>query len=75
VSRILKALRAELEMAGLKPGTLEYQKEERRRRVELCKAQKAVESCWKCDYFDHCELVKAYLRDIHKVEQKDEHSG
>jgi hypothetical protein len=70
VDRRLKALRAELEAAGLKPDSPEFAKEERRRRVELCKQVKKVVSCWDCDYFDHCELIKAHLRDMYRAEQK-----
>lgn len=37
----------------------------------MCKDRKAVKSCWDCDYFDHCELIKAHLRDIYRAEQKE----
>jgi hypothetical protein len=66
----LERLHAELEAAGLKPGTPAFEKEERSRRVDLCKQMKQVDSCWNCDYFDHCELIKAHLRDLYKVKPK-----
>lgn len=71
MNRRLKALQAELEAAGLKPGTAPYEKEYRSRKVELCKEMKAVSSCWDCNYFDYCELIKAHLRDLYKVDQKE----
>jgi hypothetical protein len=70
VSLRLKQLRADLEAAGLKPGTPAFERVEREKKVEMCKQMKSVESCWDCQYFDHCELIKAHLRDIHKVKQK-----
>jgi len=69
VSRVLDNLRVELEAAGLKPGSPPFEKEFRSRKVQLCKEAKRIGSCWDCDYFDHCELVKAHLRDLYKVEQ------
>jgi hypothetical protein len=65
----LALLRVELEAAGLKPGTPEFEKTERSRKVELCKQLKNVDSCWNCEYFDYCELIKAHLRDIYKVKK------
>jgi len=70
VSRVLDSLRVELEAAGLKPGTEPFEREFRSRKVQLCKETRRVTSCWDCDYFDHCELIKAHLRDLYKVEQK-----
>jgi hypothetical protein len=67
VSRALKALRAELEAAGLKPGTPEFEREERSRRVVMCKEMKSQSTCWDCNYFDHCDLIKGHLRDMYKV--------
>lgn len=69
MSRLLDNIRAELEAAGLKPGSEPFEKELRTRKVQLCKEAKALSSCWDCDYFDHCELVKAHLRDMYRVEQ------
>lgn len=67
MTRVLEHLRAELEAAGLKPGTPAFEREERSRRVKLCKEMKAVSSCWDCPYFDSCTLIKAHLRDLYKV--------
>lgn len=67
MSRALKALHAELEASGLKPGTELFEKELRSRKVQMCKEAKAVSSCWDCDYFDHCDLIKSHLRDMYKV--------
>ena len=66
----LERLRVELEAAGLKPGTLEFDREERSRKVEMCKQERQMDSCWNCNYFDHCELIKAHLRDLYKVRPK-----
>jgi hypothetical protein len=65
VSKELKQLRDNLEAAGFAPGSPAFEKEERRQKVELCKGRQSVASCWDCQYFDHCELIKAFLRDIH----------
>jgi len=70
VSRLLKQLHERLEGAGLVPGSPSYDRALRREKVELCKLQKNVDSCWDCQYFDHCELVKAHLRDKYSVPQK-----
>jgi hypothetical protein len=63
----LTRLRVELEAAGLVPGSPEFEKELRNRKVEVCKQLKSVDSCYNCDYFDHCELIKANLRDLYKA--------
>lgn len=63
----LEHLRANIEAAGYKPGTPAFQKEERRQKVQMCKDRRGVDSCWDCQVFDHCELIKARLRDIHNV--------
>lgn len=65
MSRELDQLHAELEAAGLKPGTLLYEREERSRRVLLCKEKRGMSSCWDCVYFDACDLIKAHLRDLY----------
>lgn len=70
MSRVLDNLHVELAAAGLKPGTEPFERELRSRKVQLCKEARRVSSCWDCDYFDHCELIKAHLRDLYKVEQK-----
>jgi hypothetical protein len=61
----LAQLHAQLEAAGYLPGTPAYAREERKYKVELCKGAKEVGSCWECGYFDHCELIKAHLRDMY----------
>jgi len=75
VSKVLEALRRELEAAGLKPDTPAFDREFRSRKVQLCKEAKRVASCWDCVYFDHCELIKAHLRDLYKVGEKGGKSG
>lgn len=72
MSKALEALRRELEAAGLKPDTYPFERELRSRKVLLCKEAKRVSSCWDCDYFDYCELIKARLRDLYKAEPKKE---
>lgn len=64
---VLQLLHSELEATGLKPGSKPFLKEERRRKVEMCRDQKNVQSCWDCGYFDSCELLKSHLRDVYKV--------
>lgn len=75
MTRILDALRRDLESSGLKPGTSAFDREYRLRRVLLCKEAKAVDSCWNCPYFDHCELIKSHLRDLYNVEEEGGKSG
>jgi hypothetical protein len=75
MSKALEALHRELEAAGLKPGTPAFEKEYRSRKVRLCKEKRSVSSCWNCVYFDHCELVKAHLRDLYKVDQQKGGTG
>lgn len=66
-TKLLRELHAELESCGYKPGSHAFQAEERRRKVDICKQGKSLDSCWDCSYFDHCELLKAHLRDMYKV--------
>lgn len=75
MSRALKALRAELVAAGLKPDTPAFDREYRSRKVQLCKESRRVSSCWDCAYFDHCDLIKAHLRDLYKVEPEKKGDG
>ena len=63
-SRVLRVLEAELEGAGLKPGSKLYEQELRARKVELCKEFQQVDSCWNCKAFDGCSLVKQHLQDM-----------
>ena len=72
MNRLLAHLRRELEAAGLKPGTLKFEREERARRVLICKEARSQPSCWDCSYFDHCELIKAHLRDLYRVSRGEE---
>lgn len=65
--RPLDRLRADLEAAGLKPGSDEFEQDYRSQKVFLCKEQRSVSSCWDCNYFDHCELIKLHLRDLYRV--------
>lgn len=67
MSKGLEQLRADLEASGLKPGTPAFEKEFRRQKVDMCKIRQGVDSCWNCQAFDHCELIKAHLRDMHNV--------
>lgn len=72
MNRILKKLHAELEAAGLKPETPEFDREERSRRVQMCRDAKAIASCWDCEYFDHCDLIKSHLRDVYGIKPEKE---
>lgn len=63
-ARELKMLEAEVESSGLKPGTEEYERALRERKVELCKSYQQVNSCWDCPAFDGCSLVKKYIEDM-----------
>lgn len=63
----LEQLRANLEAAGYEPGSHAFEKEYRRQKVEMCMERQGVVSCWDCKAFDHCELIKARLRDMHDV--------
>lgn len=65
MDKALKELKKNLEREGLKPGTFPYEAEFRRRHVELCKQKRGVDSCYNCDYFLDCELVKQHLVDLH----------
>lgn len=64
-TRVLRVLESELEGEGFKRGTELWDRAMRNRKVALCKQGQSVESCWDCKAFDHCELVKSHLRDMH----------
>lgn len=70
----IRQIELALETEGYKPGTFPFEAEKRKRQVELCKTTRAVESCWKCNVFDHCELVKHHLRDM-RFHSKDPEQG
>lgn len=66
-SIVLTEIKRDLLAEGLKEGTPAFEREYRRRRVELCKEMRGVASCYNCAYFDYCELIKQHLRDMHGV--------
>lgn len=68
-SKLMRELHAELEACGFKPGSTSYDKELRRRKVEICRENNAITSCWDCPKFDHCTLIKGHLRDLYAVKQ------
>lgn len=70
MSRALKQLYVDLKASGLVEGTNEFDTVLRERKVEMCKQMRSLASCWDCDYFDDCEMIKSYLRDLYNVEQK-----
>ena len=65
--RALRALAIDLVNEGYKEGSPAYGREERRRKVDMCKDVKGLSSCSECAYFDHCSLLKSHLRDMYKV--------
>lgn len=73
MSERLKEIEENLRREGMEEGSFPYKAELRKRKVELCKTQKSVDSCWSCSYFDYCELVKEHLRDLrfHKQIEKE----
>lgn len=66
-SKELELFHRSLEEAGYKPGTEAFDKMDRKERVARCKIYNSVDSCWDCPRFDHCELIKARLRDMYGV--------
>jgi hypothetical protein len=65
--RALRALAQDLDSEGYKEGTPSYEREERRRKVDMCKDLKGLGSCSECSYFEYCPLLKAHLRDMYKM--------
>lgn len=64
MSKTLEVLGNELEDLGYKPGTPEYDRALRARKVEHCKEMRGVGSCSDCIAFEHCGLLKAHLMDL-----------
>ncbi len=64
-ARVVRELKTELEHSGLKPGSPEFEEALRARKVDLCKQAQRVDSCWNCRAFDHCQLIKQHLIDLH----------
>lgn len=56
-------IRALLELQGLVAGTPDFERAERKIKVELCREKRAVNTCFACDHYEHCTVVRAYLRD------------
>jgi len=63
VTRTLDNLRDRVEMAGFSPGTLEYEIELRRERVQQCQKMRGMYTCSDCSYSTECELRIAHHRD------------
>lgn len=70
--QLLKQLESDLEGQGLKPGTPLFERAYRARKVDMCKELQRVASCWECQAFDHCALVKAHLVDLNTPIKKAE---
>lgn len=60
----LQALEDDLEDLGYKPGTPEYDRALRARKVEHCRDTRGVGSCSVCEAFEHCGLIKEHLMDL-----------
>lgn len=61
---LLATLREEVELAGFTPGTPQFERALRAKKIERCQAQKGVTECSSCNYFDHCEVAKEHLIDL-----------
>jgi len=59
---VLEDIEFELNLRGLKRGSVQFEVEFTKRHVEKCQEMKAVSACFSCEYFDHCELAKKHLR-------------
>jgi hypothetical protein len=66
----LRDILDQLYAEGYKPGTPQFAFILRKRKVERCKELRNVSSCQVCSYFDSCDLVKAYMRDLAEIKQR-----
>lgn len=64
-SGVLNQLELDTEFEGYVPGTPQYEAVLRQKKVETCQMMKGLAGCDECGAYDGCELVKAYLRDLH----------
>lgn len=58
----LDRMKRDLELEGLKPDTLVFNKKFLERKVERCKQYQRVNSCDNCRVFMECTLIKEYLK-------------
>lgn len=63
MNRTLQDLSLMVELEGIQPGTPEFEVALRRKKVEHCRELRGVFVCSSCRYFEHCALVREYLRD------------
>jgi len=61
----LEQLHLAVELEGYTPGTPQFETVLRQRKVEACKDMKGLSSCELCPAFEHCEVLRAHLRDMH----------
>lgn len=67
----LQSVADELEAEGFVPGTPPYEATLRQRKIEVCQVLQEVPSCFECDAYDSCEMIKQHLREVHYgVEKK-----
>lgn len=69
-SRVITEIEDQIYAEGYRPGTPQFEYMFRKRRVERCQEMRGVRSCQACHYFDSCELVKLYLRDIAEMKMR-----
>jgi hypothetical protein len=60
---VLDDLDADLEIAGLEPGTPEFEVAKRRQQVAICQDLRGEASCFTCSAYLNCVVAKAHLRD------------
>jgi hypothetical protein len=63
-TEILANLRADVEGDGFEPGTEEFEREYRARKVPICRDLRGVETCYACPHQHDCTLLRDYMRDL-----------
>lgn len=53
-----------LDANGYQRKTVQYDKLFLEQKIEKCKELRNVSSCYDCNYFDQCTLIKKYLIDL-----------
>jgi hypothetical protein len=62
---LLEQLKLDIELEGHPPDTPQFGALLRQRQVETCVEMKELPSCESCPAYLDCEILKAYLRDLH----------
>jgi hypothetical protein len=73
-ARELMEILDQIHNEGYRPGTPQFDFILRKRKVERCQDMRRITACQTCNAYDHCELLKSYMRDLAEIQHAQQHS-